>query len=38
MADIYKIENLITEKIYIGQSVEVEERISLSAFNAIWYN
>lgn len=38
MVGIYKIENLITGKIYIGQSVEVEERISLSAFNAIWYN
>ena len=54
MIGIYKIENLITGKIYIGQSVEVEERIkehkrsqvyqdykekiSLGAFNAIWYN
>ena len=27
MVGIYKIENLITGKIYIGQSVEVEERI-----------
>ena len=27
MVGIYKIENLITGKIYIGQSVEIEERI-----------
>ena len=44
MIGIYKIQNKINNKIYIGQSIEVEERIKehkripFSAFNAIWYN